>query len=101
MSEAIYDAEIAPQLLAIAKRCEALNIPFIAVTEYEPGKIGRTSSGIDHLNIPMMVVLLAAQHGNDIDSIMLALAQIMRKHNLPNNSIAMMRFLGDAQAAVQ
>lgn len=39
-----YDAEIAPLLLAVAKKCQELGFPMVASVEWEPGETGRTET---------------------------------------------------------
>jgi hypothetical protein len=46
--EAFYDADIAPALLVIAKRCQEAGLPFLAMVEYRTGAVGLT---IDHPDV--------------------------------------------------
>lgn len=43
--EAFYDAEIAPVLLALCKKCQDRGLGFLAMVQYDPdGSVGRTVS---------------------------------------------------------
>lgn len=65
MSEAEYDAEIAPLLLAAAKRCEELGYPMVAVVEYEPGERGETRVLPESAGLPMLMLAMVAHHGTN------------------------------------
>lgn len=62
MSEAIYDAEIAPKLAEIGRLCEKHGMAFVAGVEFEPGAIGATrlvKQG-DHIGMRMASAALVS-----------------------------------------
>lgn len=78
--EAIYDEEIAPQLLALAKRCEELGISFVASVEYAQGERGRTEAHMPDCGFAQQLVHWAARcHGN-VDALFMAVDKHGRKH---------------------
>lgn len=78
--EALYDAEIAPALLAIGQRCQELGIPFVAVVEYKPGETGHTHYMPDEACIAMQIAHRgAASHGN-FDGVCISLLRYLHLH---------------------
>lgn len=73
MSEAEYDAEIAPLLMAAAKRCEELGYPMVAVVEYAPNERGETRVLPESAGLPMLMLSMVAHHGMNIDGLMINL----------------------------
>jgi hypothetical protein len=90
MSEVLYDAEIAPALLALAEKCKAAGMPFLAVVEYEPGSRGRTAAGIGENDLDMQIINIAAQRPN-IDQITMSVAQIVQERGMPHTCISLER----------
>ncbi len=78
--ELIYDTEIAPQLMAIAKRCEKLGIPFIAAVEYAPGKMGKTEVRIPESGFQQTLVHWAARAMGNVDKLFIAVDRHAREH---------------------
>lgn len=76
MSEAIYDAEIAPALLALSKKCRDAGMPFLAVVEYEPDQMGRTQSVDDKASLAMKFLLIAAKAGINIDGLFIGIKRL-------------------------
>lgn len=78
--EAFYDAEVAPVLSDLSKRCLKNGLSFLAVVEWEPGETGRTTA----LNVPrgfgMSVLEVAARTGDNVDSLIMALMKHAREH---------------------
>ena len=72
MSEAKYDAEVAPILLEAAKRCEALGLQMVAVVEYAPDERGETRVLKDP-SLPMLMLSMVAHHGNNVDGLLINL----------------------------
>jgi hypothetical protein len=72
MSEAQYDAEIAPLLLEAAKRCEALGLPMVAVVEYAPDQRGETRV-LNGSSLPMLMLSMIAHHGMNVDGFLINL----------------------------
>lgn len=67
--ELIYDEEIAPKLLEIAKRCEELGISFVASVEYAPGERGRTEVHMPDSGFAQTLIHWAARCNGNIDSL--------------------------------
>lgn len=77
--EALYDAEIAPALLAIGQRCQELGIPFTAVVEYKPGETGHTFYMPDEACIAMQIAYRGAgSHGN-FDGVCISLLRYLHR----------------------
>ena len=66
-TEVFYDTEIAPVLLALVKKCEERNIPFIASVEYAPDKVGRTFFLGHNPGLAMVMQHLCAASGKNLD----------------------------------
>lgn len=78
--EAFYDAEIAPALLALARRCEAEGLSIVAVVEWEPGETARTVALQQRSSLGIRIVELAAQARNNVDALIMALMKHGREH---------------------
>jgi hypothetical protein len=78
--EAFYDAEIAPALLALGKKCQDSGLSFLAVVEWEPGETGRTSCFAEGAGIGMRMTETAAKAAGNIDSFMFAMMRHAREH---------------------
>ena len=77
--EALYDAEIAPALLAIGQRCQELGIPFMAAVEYKPREVGQTMYVTDEACIAMQIALRGAgSHGN-FDGVCISLLRYLHR----------------------
>lgn len=74
--EAWYDAEIAPALAGLAKRCHERGMAFLAVVEYQPGDRARTLYMTEHANLAMQMVNLCAATVPNVDCYIMNL----RKH---------------------
>lgn len=79
MSEAEYDAEIAPLLMAAAKRCEELGYPMVAVVEYAPNERGETRVLPEGAGLPMLMLSMVAHHGQNIDGLMINIIRHCKK----------------------
>jgi hypothetical protein len=67
MSEQIYDEQIAPKLLELARICHDNGMPFLATVEYAPGDYGTTADlPADH-SLPMDWAYVAARAGGHAD----------------------------------
>lgn len=80
-NEEIYDAEIAPELLKLMKRCEELGFAFVANVEWEVGETGRTefcpatdATGTRPSAKQLLVHYAARCHGN-IDAMLMAVVK--------------------------
>lgn len=84
-NEQIYDAEIAPKLLEISKRCQELGFAFVANVEWEVGETGRTEfcpatdgTGTRPSAKQLLVHYAARCHGN-IDAMLMAVVRDAEK----------------------
>lgn len=79
--EAIYDAEIAPALSAIAKRCEECGMSIVADVEWDgaTAAAGMTCALADGSSFAIRLTKLACEVRGNIDSLFIAL----RKSNVP------------------
>jgi hypothetical protein len=91
VSEAIYDAELAPALLAIGKRCEELGIAFLVYVEYEPGEIGRTRCLPKDASLGAHIVDICAGTAPNIDAYILNLGRFCKDHNIDTGASMVMR----------
>jgi len=71
--EAWYDAEIAPALAALAKRCHERGMSFLAVVEYEPERRGGTYYLTEGAGLSMSMLQLAAHTVPNVDRYVMAL----------------------------
>ena len=86
MSEVEYDAEIAPLLMAAAKRCEELGCPMVAVVEYEPGERGETRVLPSTAGLPMLMLAMVAHHGQNIDGLLINLIRHCKREGIDMSS---------------
>lgn len=95
-TEKIYDKEIAPKLLEIAKICEANGIPFLALVEWSPGNIGRTDLRTKDECIEMIMVRHCAKTAPNIDGYVLGLAKWANREGINmDGSIVMQPYIDD------
>lgn len=82
--EAIYHAEIAPELSRIAKRCEDCGMSLVAEVEWNPAERagGRTVTLAEGSSFAIRLVKLAAEVQGNIDGMFIAL----RKSKTPDLS---------------
>jgi hypothetical protein len=66
--EAWYDAEIAPALAALAKRCEERGMSFVAAVEYQPGDHAGTYSLTEGAHLKMHMLRLCSMTAPNVDS---------------------------------
>jgi hypothetical protein len=71
--EAWYDAEIAPALAALAKRCAAGGMSFVACVEYLPGARGGTHSLTEGAGLEMTMLHLCAKTAPNVDAYLINL----------------------------
>ncbi len=94
--EETYDAEIAPDLMRLAKRCQELGFCMAASVEWEPGETGRTEAhppwGVDGLpSAKQRLVHYAARCNGNIDSFLMA---VMRDADKRGHSSMYLKMLG-------
>lgn len=85
-NEEIYDAEIAPELLKLGKRCQELGMSFLACVEYDPINmgIGRTEfqmpDEVGKLSAAQRLTHWAARSQGNIDKLFIACERHGREH---------------------
>ena len=99
MKEKIYDEEIAPKLLEIANLCEKHEIPFLAVAEWAPNEIGRTSVQVPDEGIEMVMIRHCAKTAPNIDSYFIGISRWCKKVGADTSaSIVMRRLVKDSDS---
>lgn len=78
--EAFYDAEIAPALADMARRCQDRGLSFLAVVEWEPGETGRTYIQAEESGYGIRLAETAARAGNNVDALIMAIMKHARQH---------------------
>ena len=66
--EAWYDAEIAPALAELAKRCNERGMSFVAVVEYQPGDRAGTYMMTEDAGLSMQMVSLCSRTAPNVDA---------------------------------
>lgn len=84
--EAWYDAEIAPALAALAKRCHERGMSFIAAVEYQPGDRGATYYLMEDAGTAMHMLQLCAQTVPNVDSYIINLKRWAKLNNVDTSS---------------
>lgn len=80
MSEAFYDREIAPELMRLAKLCEANGMSFLAQVEYAPGETSETKAVVAGAGIKTQIARMGIEcHGN-ADTLIWALKRYAQKY---------------------
>ncbi len=92
-NEAWYDAEIAPALADLAKRCDARGMSFVAVVEYAPGHRGATYFIEADAGLEMHMLYMCSQTAPNVDAYVINLCRHCRRNGIDaSSSIAMQRF---------
>jgi len=93
--EAWYDAEIAPALVALAKRCNERGMSFIASVEYLAGERAGTYFLTADAGLTMRMQHICAMTAPNIDGYMINLARYCKARGIDTSgSIAMRSFGG-------
>ena len=73
--EAIYDAEIAPELAKLAKRCEECGMSIVAEVEWDPAdaSAGLTVALAEGSSFSIRLMKLASEVRGNVDSMFIAL----------------------------
>jgi len=95
LNENIYDTEIAPKLLEIAKICETHEIPFLAVAEWAEGKVGRTELQTNNECLVMVMVRHCAKTAPNIDGYVIGLSRWAKEKNIDTSGSLIMNQLGN------
>ena len=72
-NEKFYDEEIAPELARLAKLCSGKDMSFLAVVEYTPGELARSTMFTEDVDITMRLLKGLVLAGGNIDVFLIAL----------------------------
>ncbi len=91
MTEQIYDREIAPKLKEVGDLCLKYGIPFLAVAEYLPGKIGCTEFKTNDECIEMVMIRHCSKTAPNVDGYVIGLIRWAKKKGISMNASFVMR----------
>ena len=80
--EGWYDAEIAPALAELAKKCHERGMSFVAAVEYGPGKRGGTYYLMDDAGLEMRMLHICAQTVPNVDSYVINLKRFAEREGI-------------------
>lgn len=89
--EAWYDAEIAPALAALGKRCEDRGMAFVACVEYQPGDRAGTYTLPDNAGLEMRMLHLCAHTVPNVDRYVMALRKLCKEQGMDTGGSFAMR----------
>ena len=89
-----YDAEIAPALADLAKRCQERGMAFVAVVEYQPGDRARTIYMTEHAGLAMQMVNLCAATVPNVDCYILNLRKLCKERGQDISGSFVLRGIG-------
>lgn len=90
-----YDTEIAPALMAIARKCEAAGVAMVATVEYGPGHRSSTFVTPPSAGLAMHMLRICASSGNNVDSYIITLLRYLREKGInTDESMVLSRFTG-------
>lgn len=93
-NEEWYDAEIAPALADLAKRCNERGMAFIAAVEYEHGECGGTYFLTKDASLPMHMLNICARTAPNVDSYILNLRRHCEANGIDTGASLVMRGVG-------
>lgn len=89
-----YDAEIAPALAELAKRCNERGMSFVAVVEYRPCDRGGTYMLTEDAGLPMQMLQLCARTAPNVDAYVMNLARHCKANGIDTGASFVMNHLG-------
>lgn len=92
--EAFYDAEIAPTLMALCKRCEANGMSFLAMVEWEPGRTGQTMGVREGASIALLMAFWSMQLLGNADALILKMMQHGANHGHNSAMLSLLERIG-------
>lgn len=92
--EAWYDAEIAPVLAALAKRCHERGMAVVAVVEYQPGDRAGTYYMTEHAGLAMHMLHFCAMTAPNLDAYVINLMGHCKNVGQDMNGSLVLRGLG-------
>lgn len=93
-NEAWYDAEIAPALAALAKRCNERGMAFVAVVEYAPGDRAGTYFMTEDAGLEMSMLSLCARTAPNVDAYLMNLIRHCKAARIATGGSIGLRALG-------
>lgn len=84
--EGWYDAEIAPALRELAKKCHERGMSFVAAVEYEPNKRGGTYYLTEDAGLEMRMLQLCALTAPNVDAYVLNLKRHANRNGIDMSS---------------
>lgn len=78
--EAFYDAEVAPALLELARKCEAGGLSFVASVEWSPDETGETLTIRSDAGVKIRMAAMAVQAHGNADALIGALVRYGETH---------------------
>lgn len=84
--ESWYDAEIAPALAELAKRCHERGMSFVAAVEYQPGERGGTYYLTAEAGLEMRMLRLCSKTVPNVDRYIMALKRYARENGIDVSS---------------
>ena len=93
--EKLYDKEIAPKIMEIAKFCEDNGLSFVCAVEYAPSKIGRTLA-MKNPGLEMIMINHCAKTAPNIDSYMIGLLRYAKDNGIDTGQSMFLRIMETA-----
>ncbi|WP_439398758.1 hypothetical protein ACRQ5Q_15280 [Bradyrhizobium sp. PMVTL-01] len=78
--EAFYDAEIAPVLKDLAKKCQDNGLSLVAQVEWEPGETGRTVAIVEKSSFGIRMAEAAMRSNGNVDAFLLGVTKYAQEH---------------------
>lgn len=91
MSEKLYDERVAPLLAEAAKICMELDLPFLALVEYEPEKRGETRVVIPGEGLAMTMARHVVKCGVNVDAYMIGITRYCREQGIDTSGSYFLR----------
>lgn len=85
-NEEWYDAEIAPALSELAKKCHERDMSFVAAVEYDPGNRGGIYYLTDDAGLEMRMLHICAQTVPNVDSYVINLKRLAARDGIDTSS---------------
>ncbi|MES2973341.1 MAG: hypothetical protein V4757_07015 [Pseudomonadota bacterium] len=85
-NEAFYDAEIAPALMALGAKLQERGMSFVATVEYDPGERGSTIALEEDAGLPMRILHIAANAGENFDALALGVIRYCKARGIDTSA---------------
>ncbi len=90
MTEAEYDALLAPKFAALAQEAADLGCDVVAVVEYAPGQRAETRTVGQDSSLAMKLLTFCAAAGQNLDAFFINVARHCNKHGIDTSSSMVM-----------